>query len=111
MTLAGEHVTTEHYMLPNDAHASLVAQTVKNMPAMQETPEVDPWLGKIPWRGNGYPLQYCCLENPMDRGAWWATVHGVAKSQTQLSDYHFHNDTRPFHWVTETPRREPYVYG
>ena len=36
--------------------------------------------------GNGYPLQYSCLENPMDRGAWWTTVHGVAKSQTQLRD-------------------------
>ena len=36
--------------------------------------------------GNGYPIQYSCLENPMDRGAWWATVRGVAKSQTQLSD-------------------------
>ena len=44
--------------------------------------------------GNGTPLQYSCLENPMDRGAWWATVHGVAKSRTQLSDFtftfHFH---------------------
>ena len=44
--------------------------------------------------GNGTPLQYSCLGNPMDRGAWWATVHGVAKSQTQLSDFtftfHFH---------------------
>ena len=44
--------------------------------------------------GNGTPLQYSCLENPMDRGAWWAPVHGVAKSQTQLSDFtftfHFH---------------------
>ena len=44
--------------------------------------------------GNGTPLQYCCLENPMDGGAWWAAVHGVAKSQTQLSDFtftfHFH---------------------
>ena len=41
-----------------------------------------------------YPLQYSCLENPMDRGAWWAAVHGVAKSQTQLSNFtftfHFH---------------------
>ena len=36
--------------------------------------------------GNGHPLQYSCLENPMDRGAWWAAVHGVAKSRTQLSD-------------------------
>ena len=44
--------------------------------------------------GNGTPLQYSCLENPMDRGAWWASVHGVAKSQTRLSDFtftfHFH---------------------
>ena len=40
--------------------------------------------------GNGTPLQYSCLENPMDGGAWWATVHGVAKSRTQLSDFHFH---------------------
>ena len=44
--------------------------------------------------GNGPPLQYSCLENPMDGGAWWAAVHGVAKSQTRLSDFtftfHFH---------------------
>ena len=44
--------------------------------------------------GNGTPLQYSCLENPMDRGAWWASVHGVTKSRTQLSDFtftfHFH---------------------
>ena len=44
--------------------------------------------------GNGTPLQYCCPENPMDGGAWWAAVHGVAKSQTRLSDFtftfHFH---------------------
>ena len=44
--------------------------------------------------GNGTPLQYFCLENPMDRGAWWAAVHGVAKSRTRLSNFtftfHFH---------------------
>ena len=39
-------------------------------------------LGRSPGGGNGNPLQYSCLENSMDRGAWWATVHGVAKSQT-----------------------------
>ena len=39
--------------------------------------------------GNGTPLQYSCLEYPMDAGAWWATVHGVTKSQTQLSDFTF----------------------
>jgi len=43
-----------------------------------------PGLGSSPGEGNGYPLQYSCLENPMDRGAWWATVHGVTKSQTRL---------------------------
>ena len=49
-------------------------------------------LGSIPGpgsslgEGNGNPLQYSCLENPMDRGAWWATVHGVAKSRARLSD-------------------------
>ena len=45
-----------------------------------------PGLGRSTGEGNVNPLQYSCLENPMDRGAWWATVHGVAKSQTQLSD-------------------------
>ena len=46
-----------------------------------------PGLGRSPGEGNGNPLQYSCLENPMDRGAWWAIVHGVAKSQTQLSTH------------------------
>ena len=45
-----------------------------------------PGLGRFPAVGNGNPLQYSCLENSMDRGAWRATVHGVTKSQTQLSD-------------------------
>ena len=49
-----------------------------------------PGLGRSPGKGNSYPLQYCGLENSMDRGTWWATVHGVTKSQTQLSDFHFH---------------------
>ena len=42
--------------------------------------------GRYPREGNSNPVQYSCLENPMDRGAWWATVHGVAKSGTRLSD-------------------------
>jgi len=46
-----------------------------------------PGLGRYPEDGNGNPLQYSCLENLMNRGAWWATVHGVTKSQTQLSDW------------------------
>ena len=43
--------------------------------------------GRSPGEGNVNPLQYSCLENPMDGEAWWATVHGVAKSQTRLSDF------------------------
>ena len=43
-----------------------------------------PGLGRFPGEWHGNPLQYSCHENPMDRGAWWATVHGVAKSWTQL---------------------------
>ena len=46
-----------------------------------------PGLGRSPGEGNGIPLQYSCLENPMDGGAWWATVHGVAKSRTRLNDF------------------------
>ena len=46
-----------------------------------------PGLGRFPGEGNGNPLQYSCLENPMGGGAWWATVHWVAKSWTRLSDF------------------------
>ena len=46
-----------------------------------------PGSGRSPGEGNGNPLQYSCLENSMDRGAWWATVHGVAKSRTGLSGF------------------------
>ena len=48
-----------------------------------------PGLGISLGEGNGNPFQYSCLENPMDGGAWWATVHGVTKSQTQLNDIYF----------------------
>ena len=45
----------------------------------------NPWVGKMPGEGNGNPVQYSCLENFKDRGVWWATVHGTAKSRTQLN--------------------------
>ena len=48
-----------------------------------------PGSGRSPGEGNGNPHQYSCLENPMDGGAWWATVHGVAKNQTRLSNFTF----------------------
>ena len=48
-----------------------------------------PGPGRTPGEGNGNPLQYSCLKNSMDGGAWWATVHGTAKGQTRLSDFTF----------------------
>ena len=62
--------------------ASQVALVVKNLPANAE--DLIPGMGRSPGGGNGNPLQYSCLENPMDRGAWEAIVHRVAKSQTRL---------------------------
>ena len=64
-----------------------MAQTVKHLPAMQGT-----WVQALGQEdplenGNGTPLQYSCLENPMDRGAWQATVREVAKSWTRLNDF------------------------
>ena len=90
----------------------LVAQTVKRLPTMQETlyhlshqgsrrgHRVGPFdtqvripgLGRSPGEGNGNLLQYSCLENPMDGKTWQATVHGVTKSQTQLSNFTFRFD-------------------
>ena len=60
---------------------------VKNPPANGGDVGSIPRLGRSPGEGNGNLLQYSCLENPMDGGAWWATVHGVAKSRTRLSDF------------------------
>ena len=53
--------------------ASLVTKMVKSLPAMQEDPD------SIPEEGNGNPLEYSHLGNPMDRGAWWVTIHGIAR--------------------------------
>ena len=72
---------------------TLVAQMVKCLSTMQET-----WVQALSWEdspeeGNGNSLQYSCLENPMDRGAWWAIVHKVTNSWIRLSDFtyfHFH---------------------
>ena len=58
---------------------------VRNLSANAGDAGSIPESGKFPEEGNGYPLQYSCLENPIDRGTWWATVHGVAKSWTRLS--------------------------
>ena len=100
--LAGRFFTTVHLGIPRiiptsdnnegkppNSSASQVVLVVKNLPANAgDTRD----MGSIPGsarsfgEGNGYPLQYSCLENFVDRGAWWAKVHGVTKSWTHLSD-------------------------
>ena len=78
-------VPVYHYLL--EFHwVSLVAQVVKNLPANEGVMGSIPGSGRYPGKGNGNPLQYFCLENSMDRGAWWATVHVVTQSWTQMSD-------------------------
>ena len=67
-----------------------MAQRLKRLPAMQETRVQSLGREDSSGEGNGNPPQYSCLENPMDGGAWWATVHGVATSQTRLSDFTVH---------------------
>ena len=62
---------------------------VQNLPAMPGDPGSILESRSSSGEGNGNPLQYPCLENPMDRGAWWATVHGVTNSQTRVKDFHF----------------------
>ena len=71
----------------NTSWASLVAQMVKKLPSMQET-----WVRSLGQedtleKGMATQPQYSCLENPMDREAWWAIVHGVTRSWTQVNDY------------------------
>ena len=67
---------------------------VKNLPAKAGGMVSIPGSGRSPGEGNGTPLQYSCLTNTIDGGAWWAAIHGVTKSWTQLSDFtytfHFH---------------------
>ena len=64
-----------------------MAQRLKRLPATRETRVRSLGREDSHGEGNGNPIQYSCLENPMDRGTGWATVHGVAKSWTRLSDF------------------------
>ena len=73
--------------------ASQVVLVLKNLPVNAgdiRDSSLIPGLGRFPGGGHGNPPQYSCLENPMDRGAWRATVHRVAKSQTQLKQLSMH---------------------
>ena len=72
-------VTYHHYFLGRESAYSVGDQ------------DLIPGSGRSPGKGNGNPLRYSCLENPMGRGPWWATVHGVSKSRTRLSDFHSHH--------------------
>ena len=63
------------------------------------------WLVAFSGEGNGNPLQYSCLENSMDGGAWWATVHGVAKSRTRLSDFTSLRSFLELAWVVEASKK------
>ena len=78
--------------------ASQVVVVVKNPPVnagnIRDSGSI-PGLGRSPGGRHGNPLQYSCLENPMERGAWWATVHRLTKSRTQL-----HIDSRKHHFST-----------
>ena len=80
--IAGRNINNLRYAEDTALIASLVAQRLKSLPAMTETScnvgdlNLILALGRSPGEGNGNSLQYFCLENPMDRRAWWATVHG-----------------------------------
>ena len=74
----GEEVVTPVFLPSSDGKASACDAG---------EPGSIPGLGRSPGEGKGNSLQYSCLENSMDGGAWWATVHGVAKSQTRLSNF------------------------
>ena len=76
--------------------ASQVALVVKNPPADagdRREAGVIPGSGRTPGGGHGHPLQYSCLENTMDRGAWWAIDLGVAKSRTRRKQFSTHAET------------------
>ena len=70
----------------NSMSDSLVAQDGKESARSAEDPGSITGSGRFPGEGNGNPVQHSCLENSMDRGAWWATVYGVTEGQTRLSN-------------------------
>ena len=77
------HAYTHTHIFPAGSDSKESAYTAGD-------PGLIPGSGRSPGEGNGYPLQHSCLENSMDRGAWWAAVCGVAESWIQLNEEHFH---------------------
>ena len=94
-------VALKNQLVATMIEASLAVQLVKNLPTVQESAckagdlGSIPGLGRNPGEGNGNPVQYSCLGSPMDSGAWWAVVHGIAKTQTRLR---MHAQTYVSHW-------------
>ena len=88
--------------------ASHMALMIKNPPAnagdIRNLGSI-PGSGRSPGGGHGSPLQYSCLENPMDRGAWWVTVHAVTKSQTRLKRFSMHTPS------SEKPGNQEEIYS
>ena len=79
---------------------------VKNLPANAGDAGSSPVSGKPPEEGNGKPLQYFCLGNPMDRGAWKATVHGVARVRDHLVTKQQHGNYTLSYFMSEATKRE-----
>ena len=77
-----KYLRKRYVILILQRYNSLVAQRLKNPPVNAGDTGSIPESGRFPGEGNGNPLQYSCLRNLMDRGAWWATGHGIAKSRT-----------------------------
>ena len=89
--------------LGSESVSPALASEVKNPPANAGDARDTVWIpgsGRSPGVGNGNPLQYSCLKNPIDRGAWWATDHGIAKSRTQLSAHTF--ACTLLHWQSDS---------
>ena len=103
-TLVISCLTTSN--MPCPPGTSLVAQRL-SICLQCGIPGFKSWARKIPWRRNGNPFQYSCLENPMDGGACWATVHGVAKSWTRLSNF-THSLNMP--WLKDITFQVPRQY-
>ena len=93
---------------------SLLNQVVKNLPAnaggVRDTGSI-PGSGRLSGGGHGNSLQYPCLENPLDRGAWWATVCRVAESQTQLKQLGMPPRRLPFFWKVANAERDCVIMG